>query len=350
MIEAIDLGMEIHINHKGKLGRISLFDNAREIAYLSFEVEDKRLLYATHTVVDEAYQGQGLARRLVELLVEWCECRSLLIEPVCSYVRKLSERYERLERLLERYDDSAHYIQKLESLRNVDKAKQAARFFKTGRGQYGEGDVFLGLSVPLLRSLSVNKLAPRGFRQCNMSQATLRGLWASPYHEARLLACHVVAAWAIKAENDDSRSRIYELYLECADRCNNWDLVDSSAPQVIAMYWANKDANKRSEALIELASSDSLWRQRIALVGTLGLIRLGIYRDTFSLVELLLDHKHDLIHKAMGWMLREIGKYGGKTLLTDWLDEYVLRLPRTTLRYAIEHLPETERQYYIHLK
>lgn len=342
--------MKLSIKYKGRNGRISLEDIDREAGYLTFEVEDKRLVYATHTVVGEEYQGQGLARRLVDALVEWCEQRSLLIEPVCSYVRKLSERDERLAQRLEGFDDSVYYIELLRSLGSDKKAEVARRFFKTGKGEYGEGDIFLGVSVPEVRGLRVNKQGPLGFRKCNLSVATLRGLWASPYHEARLLACQAIADWAVVAENDNSRLRVYELYLAHAERCNNWDLVDSSAPQVIAMYWADKDAGKRAEALKVLASSKSLWQQRIALVGTLGLIRLGLYQDTFYLVDLLRDHKHDLIHKAMGWMLREVGKHCGREILTEWLDSYAPRLPRTTLRYAIEHLNEEERKHYMQIK
>lgn len=342
--------MEIRTRIKKNEGRISLYEGEHEAGYLTFSIKDKRALHATHTVVHQSYQGQGLARLLVDALIEWAEQRTLIIVPVCSYIVAIAERSERLKRLLESYDDSESYVEQLKLLGNAEKAKQAMRFFKTRPGEYGEGDAFLGVSVPELRSLRINKDAPRGFKQRQLSETSIRSLWASPYHEARLLACQAIADWAVVAEHSNTHLRIYELYLAHADRCNNWDLVDSSAPQVMAMYLADKDDKFRRETLLALAQSESLWQQRISIVGTLGLIRLGLYQDTFAIAEALLTHEHDLIHKATGWMLREVGKHGGKLLLMQWLDTYAPKLARTALRYAIEHFNEAERQHYLSLR
>lgn len=341
--------MELTIKFKGKEGRISLMEGKTEAGYLTFDLADRRLAYATHTVVQAEYQGQGLAAELVAALVAWCDARGLLIEPVCSYVQRLSEHPGRLAQLLDSYSEAEDYIEQLRQLGSDKAAEQAGRFFKTGAGQYGAGDIFLGVRVPVVRSLRLNPEAPAGYKTRQLSRQTLIDLWASPYHEARLLGYHAIAQWAEQVDCPQSQEQIYKLYIEHAERCNNWDLVDTSAPQVIGMYWAERNATDRSEGLRALAQSSNLWLQRIAIVGTLGLIRRGIYQDTFILVEELIEHKHDLIHKASGWMLRELGKHAGLDVLREWLDQNATRLARTALRYAIEHLPEQERQHYLSL-
>lgn len=339
--------MELTIQCKGKEGRISLMEGKAEAGYLTFDLADRRLAYATHTVVQPEYQGQGLAAKLVAALVDWCDARGLLIEPVCSYVQRLSERPGRLAQLLDTHSEAESYIEQLRLLGSDKAAEQAKRYFKTNEGAYGAGDIFLGVRVPVVRSLRLNPNGPTGYKTRQLSRQTLIDLWASPYHEARLLGYHAIAQWAEQVDCPQSQEQIYQLYLEHAERCNNWDLVDCSAPQVIGMYWAERNAFERSEALRRLAQSPNMWIQRIAIVGTLGLIRRGIYQDTFILVEELIGHKHDLIHKASGWMLRELGKHAGLDLLRAWLDQNATRLARTALRYAIEHLPEDERQHYL---
>lgn len=341
--------MEHKVVLKGREGRISLVEGAREVAYLSFEIEDKRLIYATHTVVSPEYQGQGLAARLVALLVAWARERALLIQPVCSYIVRLAERGGELSQCLETYSEAQTLISQLSQMADPERAKGQARYFKTGKGQYGEGDIFLGVSTPQIKALLKCPQNPLNFRRRNLSRATLCELWQSPYHEARSLACYAVADWAGRCDAD-SIGAVYDLYLQNAEHCNNWDLVDVSAPYVIGAYWAGRDAEARRSALLDLAGSENLWVQRIAIVGTLGLIRQGLYADTFALVVEFIEHRHDLIHKAMGWMLREVGKHSGLGVLRAFLDKYAMDLPRTALRYALEHFGREERSYYMRLK
>lgn len=337
------------IKYREAEGRISLKEGNTEIAFLSFELVDRRLIRAMHTVVAPEHQGQGLARRLVEVLVGWARERSLLIEPVCSYVAQVAKRDEALQSCLEDHSEAGAIISTLQAMGDTAWAEQTQRFFKTGRGEYGEGDVFLGISVPRLRAILRKVSNPPTFRRRNLSRATLIELWHSPYHEARALAYYALADWAERA-SDDTIEEIYSLYMEHIDRCNNWDLVDCSAPQVVGRYLITLDADTRRQRLLALAQSGNMWVQRIAVVGTLGLIRRGIYEDTFVVAEALLDHTHDLIHKAIGWSLREVGKHIGKETLTDWLEVYASRLPRTALSYAVEHLEDEERKYYRSLR
>lgn len=343
------LAVKTTIHVKAGEGRISLWEGDTEAGYLFFELVDKRLLRATHTVVSPEYQGQGLARQLVDSLIVWASERSLLIEPVCSYVVRIAQRDEALARLTESHSQAEDLIQLLVSMGDAERSKACSRYFKTGKGQYGEGDVFLGISTPELRAILRPKTNPLHYRRLNLSIATLTELWQSPYHEARALGYMALADWAERA-SDTSAETIYQLYLEHAERCNNWDLVDCSAPQIIGRYWSGRDAEERRTALLSLAGSDCLWVQRIAIVGTLGLLRQGLYEDTLALAEALSTHKHDLIHKATGWLLREVGKRIDKEILTDWLEHHAPKLPRTALRYAIEHLTHEERKHFMDLR
>ena len=231
---------------------------------------------------------------------------------------------------------AAFVLNELLSMANLEKAAFLQRFFKTGPGQYAEGDVFLGLVVPLTRNIAkANKQTP-------LSELQL--LMESEYHEARLCALLIVAEQFKKA-TETERKELYEFYLKNARRINNWDLVDVTCPHVVGAYLLDKDRSR----LYELAKSDNLWEQRIAMVSTISFIRNREYADTLALAERLMTHKHDLMHKAVGWMLREIGKKDRETL-TEFLEQYATRLPRTALRYAIEHYPEEQRQYFLKKK
>jgi len=213
------------------------------------------------------------------------------------------------------------------------RAAFVARFFKTGPGDYGQGDRFLGLQVPQLRGVA------REFR--SLSLADIRSLLASPWHEERLLAL-VILVDQFERGDDAQRKAIYALYMASTDRINNWDLVDVSAPQIVGGY-----LERRSRApLYRLAKSKSIWERRIAIIATQHFIRLGEFDDTFALAAALLEDRHDLIHKASGWMLREAGKrdHAG---LEAFLRENVARMPRTMLRYAIERFPEALRRKYL---
>ena len=229
-----------------------------------------------------------------------------------------------------------HILSELESVRNTEKALFLKRFFKTGKGQYGEGDIFLGIVVPVVR------LIAKANRQTPLTE--LDTLIRNSYHEARLCAL-IIAVQRFKKATEEEKADLHHFYLSHTDYINNWDLVDLSCPTVIGEYLLEKDRT----LLYQMAQKQHLCEQRIAIVSTHAFIRQNDFTDTFALCKLLMNHRHDLIHKACGWMLREIGKRK-RPLLTDFLENYAVRLPRTTLRYAIEHYPENERQHFLKRK
>ena len=214
-----------------------------------------------------------------------------------------------------------------------ERAQLLAGFFKTGKGQYAEGDRFLGIMVPAIRRLAGE------FRQLTLKDC--ERLLLSPFNEARLLALVLLVA---HFEHGDARTQdeIYWLYLKNRGRINNWNLVDASAPYIVGMHLLGRS---RAE-LAALAQSRSLWDRRIAVVATLAFIRKGDFADTLKLTAQLLDDDQDLMHKACGWMLREVGKRD-QPVLEKFLRRHHHRMPRTMLRYAIERFPEPRRQDYL---
>lgn len=216
------------------------------------------------------------------------------------------------------------------------------RFFKCGKGGYGEGDRFIGVVVPDQR-----KVAAR-FRL--LPPVETAKLLASPIHEHRLTALFILvrqykaAGSAGDTEADRLRGELVRFYLERLDRVNNWDLVDSSAPYILGPRLL--DHPEEREVLRELAESGKLWRQRVAIMATFAFIRAGEFGPTMELADLLLDHPHDLIHKAAGWMLREIGNRNLEAE-ENFLRTRYRRMPRTMLRYAIEKFPEAKRKSYL---
>lgn len=228
---------------------------------------------------------------------------------------------------------AAFILDELRSMANPEKARFLQRFFKTGPGQYAEGDVFLGLVAPLTRSIAkANKQTPLD---------ELARLIQSEYHEARLCALLIVVEQFKKA-TPEHRKALFDFYLAHTPQINNWDLVDVTCPHVIGAYLLDKDRS----SLYRLAESDLLWDQRIAMVSTVAFIRRREYEDTLALAEHFLSHRHDLMHKAVGWMLREVGKKDRDTL-TTFLEEHAPNMPRTALRYAIEHYPEPQRKAFL---
>ena len=224
-------------------------------------------------------------------------------------------------------------VSKLRTLGDPAIAEHSQRFFKTGPGEYGEGDRFLGIRVPRLRA------EVKGSRELSLAE-TLK-LLRSPYHEARLLALLILVE-RYKRGDGEIRARIYDHYLAQTRYINNWDLVDSSAPQIVGAHLHGGDKSD----LYRLAASNSLWERRIAVMATLCFIREQSFSDTLALSEALIDDPEDLIHKATGWMLREVGNRDGKTE-RDFLKKHYRRMPRTMLRYAIEKFPREERQRYL---
>ncbi len=219
--------------------------------------------------------------------------------------------------------------------RRVDPTKVAIfqKFFKTGLGEYGAGDKFIGLTVPQVRE--VVALAQEA------SPGVVRGLLKSPIHEERLLALLIWVRQFTKGD-EATRAMIYRSYLEHTRWINNWDLVDTSARDIVGGWLADKDRS----VLYTLVKSKSLWERRIAIIATFHFIRTKDFKDALALSELLLQDEHDLMHKAVGWMLREMGKRD-LPVLERFLIQHQQQMPRTMLRYAIEKLPERRRQEYL---
>lgn len=211
------------------------------------------------------------------------------------------------------------------------------RFFKTGPGEYGEGDQFIGLRVPQTRQIC------RDFFDLSIDQIEV--MLESPIHEHRLAGLIIMSNQAkSKKFPTNYKELLYELYLRRTDRINNWDLVDTSCRDVVGGYLMDKPR----DILYQLAESSDLWERRIAIVSTWEFIRHGDLDDTFRLSKALKNDKQDLIHKASGWMLREAGKKDVNRLV-EFLDENATTMPRTMLRYSIEKLPEAQGRYYLGL-
>lgn len=240
---------------------------------------------------------------------------------------------------------------------NERQREHLMRFFKTGEGEYGEGDRFLGLTVPQTRAI-VKQAAHR------VPLEEIEKLLYSPWHEVRLcgflllveeMKSHLPKKHSRKSRDMEAETRhaagrreIAELYLRHARQANNWDLVDLSCQYIVAPY-IRLSENPEYNILYDLSASDNLWEQRISIVTTLDFIREGILAPSLELADRLIGHPHDLIHKAIGWVLREVGKRDKKTL-TDYLEKCYKQLPRTSLRYAIERFTEPERQYWLKRK
>ncbi len=209
------------------------------------------------------------------------------------------------------------------------------RFFKTGPGQYGEGDQFLGLTVPQQRKIAQKYI--------HLSLNEIWDLLASPWHEERLIALLILTEKYPKASPKE-QDQIIEGYLANRKWINQWDLVDTSAYKLLGTHLLNR--HLPLSILTELADSPSLWDRRIAIIASFAFIKAGQAQPSFTLSDLLLNDPEDLIHKAVGWMLREVGNKLGKATLKDYLTPRYRQMPRTMLRYAIEKWPQTERQQW----
>ncbi|MFA5080888.1 MAG: DNA alkylation repair protein [Candidatus Paceibacterota bacterium] len=215
-----------------------------------------------------------------------------------------------------------------------EKAKILHRFFKTGKGQYGEGDVFIGGTVPQVRGIA--KLFSN-----EISLSDVSSLISNKIHEERLLAL-VILVLKFEKGSEEEKTKIYNFYLENIEYVNNWDLVDLSAPKIIGAYLFDKDR----KILFKLAKSENLWEKRIAILSTFYFIQKKDFIDTLKIAQILLRDKHDLIHKAVGWMLREVGKKSFKKEEKFLLSNYK-KMPRTMLRYAIEKFPDARRKGFL---
>ena len=224
----------------------------------------------------------------------------------------------------------------VESLRDIEKAKLLQRFFKTGKGEYGEGDVFYGLTVPQSRKI-VNK-----YKELGLDEVV--ALLHSRVHEERLIALLILVS---KYQKGDYllKKKIFDFYLKNTKWINNWDLVDLSAHKIVGDYLVDKDI----DILKKLACSNLLWERRIAIISTFAFINIGSSKEALEIANLLVADKHDLIHKAVGWVLREVGKRVSVGDEKKFLDKYKNTMPRTMLRYAIERFPEKERKLYLNI-
>ena len=220
-----------------------------------------------------------------------------------------------------------------------EKAEFLPRFFKTGKGEYGEGDRFHGVVVPDQRKVA-NKFSS------TTSKEVIIELLHSPFHEERLTGVFILCNKFNEAKKIGKEKEWYDLYLKMAERINNWDLVDASAHIIVGQYLEDKDRS----VLYKLAKENSLWKNRIAVVATWHFIRKNSdLKDILQLSEIMLTHKHDLMHKATGWMLREGWKKDAKQI-EKFLDKFATQMPRTMLRYAIEKMEETKRKGYLNLR
>jgi 3-methyladenine DNA glycosylase AlkD len=226
---------------------------------------------------------------------------------------------------------------RLAQLGDPESAEFSKRFFKTGKGEYGEGDRFRGLSVPAMRQVA---------RACaEMSLGETLRLLKSPYHEDRLVALLILVRRYSRGD-DAVRQRILDAYLASTRYINSWDLVDVSAPSILGAH-----LERRSRAVLaKLARSPSLWERRIAIVSTAHFIRNGDPKDALRIAKMLLDDEQDLIHKAAGWMLREVGARCSRDILREFLDAHAAVMPRTMLRYSLEHFAPDERAKYLAMR
>ena len=229
-----------------------------------------------------------------------------------------------------------NWIEELKAVSNEEKAKVLSRFFKTGKGEYGEGDIFLGITVPVNRTISK--------RHFDEPLDVIKEILKNPIHEVRLSG--LIALVEKYKKHKKERSEILKFYLDNCDACNNWDLVDLSAPYILGAHMLEHNCD---EIIEELSNSDNFWRQRIAIVSTLALIRHHKFETALKLAKKYLISDEPLIHKATGWILREIGKKDLNTL-RDFLDNNAAQMPRTALRYAIERMDKEEKVKYMAIK
>jgi len=224
----------------------------------------------------------------------------------------------------------------LSKFSNAQKAKVLATFFKTGKGEYGEGDLFLGVKVPDQRKVA------RKFK--NLALRDVKRLLQSKIHDYRFTAL-VILIKQFEKGNEDLKKKIFNFYLDNVEYVNSWDLVDLSAPKIVGAYLLDKGPIQR-KFLYNFARSNDLWKRRIAILATFAFIKEKDFEDALEIAEILVDDEHDLIHKVVGWMLREIGK------IDQWVEEKFLRkhyktMPRTMLRYAIEKFDTHKKNFYM---
>jgi hypothetical protein len=233
---------------------------------------------------------------------------------------------------------AAEFIEQLKAHQSAEELAKIPRYFKSGEGEYGEGDEFMGVRMGQVFELAKEFI--------DMPIDELETLLESPIHEVRAGALSIMGKQAGKKKTPDSqRKALFDLYIRRHDRVNNWDLVDLGALYVVGIYLFDKPR----DILYELARSENIWERRTAIVGTSYFIRQGDVEDTFKIAEILVHDPEDLVHKGTGWMLRAAGE-SNRQLLLDFLDQYAATMPRTLLRYSIEKLDKEQRTYYMEMK
>lgn len=225
-------------------------------------------------------------------------------------------------------------IKDMKKLENPEKAKLLQGFFKTGPGKYGEGDIFLGITVPEQRKIA------KKYTELNLNQ--IQVLLNSKIHEHRLVGLLVLVEKFEKSNNEKDKKQIFDFYMKNYNQINNWDLVDLSSHKIAGVYLIDKN----KEILYDYARSNNLWKKRISIVSTAYFIKNDMFEDTLKISEILLKDKHDLIHKAVGWMLREVGKKD-QEVLEKFLKKHCKTMPRTMLRYSIEKFNPEKRKLYL---
>jgi 3-methyladenine DNA glycosylase AlkD len=225
-------------------------------------------------------------------------------------------------------------VKELKTLEDKKQAILLQRFFKTGPGEYGEGDVFLGIKVPVQRQVA------KKYKSLALSE--IQELLKSKIHERRLIALLILIQKYDEAE-ENVRKEIFEMYLKNTNNINNWDLIDLSAPNIVGNYLLDKDRT----ILYKLAKSNSIWEKRISILATFEFIKNKEFKDNLRIAELLLRDEHDLIQKAVGWMLRELGKRVSRAEEEKFLRKHYKTMPRTMLRYAIERFDEKKKEFYM---
>lgn len=221
----------------------------------------------------------------------------------------------------------------IEKIATKERAIVSQRYFKTGKGEYGEGDFFIGLTVPQTRELAK--------KYKNLQINEIKELLTSRIHEYRLLALFILVS-KFKKSKEIERQELCDFYLNHTEYINNWDLVDQSAHLILGEHLINKDKS----LLEKLAKAESLWERRISIIATLQFIRKNQFNETFKIANILLKDKHDLIHKAVGWMLREVGKKD-RNQLENFLNKHHKAMPRTMLRYSLEHFSKEKKLHYM---
>lgn len=224
-------------------------------------------------------------------------------------------------------------IKELQDARNPKQAQELQRFFKTGPGEYGEGDKFLGIKVPIQREIAK--------KYTGLNLGSIQKLLNSKVHEHRLVGLLILVD-KFSGGDEIQKGNIFNFYLKNTRNINNWDLVDLTAHKIVGSFLENKDKEK----IYQLAKSNDLWENRIAVLSCFWFIKKDKFLDALRISEILLNHKHDLIHKAVGWMLREIGNKN-RFVEEEFLKKHYKKMPRTMLRYAIEKFPEELRQKYL---